>query len=64
VALPFLLMADLYRAARVSDAVGIVMLFVIGTRLGRFCGRPPLVVGLIMVAIGVALSATAIGLGG
>ncbi len=64
VALPFLFIADLYRAARVSDAIGIVMLFVIGTRLGRFCGRSPLLVGLIMVAIGVALSAAAIRLGG
>ena len=33
VALPFLLFGDLYRAARVSDATGLVMLFVIGTRL-------------------------------
>ena len=64
VALPFLLIGNLYRAARVSDAIGILMLFVIGTRLGRFCGRPPLVVGLVMVAIGVLLSATAIRLGG
>jgi VIT1/CCC1 family predicted Fe2+/Mn2+ transporter len=64
VALPFLLMGNLYRAARVSDAVGILMLFVIGRRLGRFCGRSPMLVGLIMVAIGVALSAVAIRLGG
>ncbi len=64
VALPFLLFDDLYRAARVSDAAGIVMLFVIGTRLGRHAGRRPLLVGLTMVAIGVVLSAIAIRLGG
>jgi hypothetical protein len=64
VALPFLLFDDLFRAARVSDAIGVVMLFVIGTRLGRHAGRPPYIVGLIMVAIGVALSAIAIRLGG
>jgi VIT1/CCC1 family predicted Fe2+/Mn2+ transporter len=64
VALPFLLMGDLFRAARVSDAAGIVMLFVIGTRLGSHAGRRPLVVGLTMVGIGVLLSAIAIRLGG
>lgn len=64
VALPFLLVSDLYRAARWSDAIGILMLFVIGRRLGRFSGRSPMLVGLIMVAIGVALSAAAIQLGG
>jgi VIT1/CCC1 family predicted Fe2+/Mn2+ transporter len=64
VALPFLLFQDLFRAARVSDAVGLAMLFVIGARLGRFCGRRPVLVGLTMVAIGVALSAVAIALGG
>ena len=64
VALPFLLFDNLYRAARVSDAAGIVMLFVIGTRLGHHAGRRPLLVGLIMVGIGVALSAVAIRFGG
>ena len=64
VALPFLLVGNLYRAARWSDAIGILMLFVIGRRLGRFSGRSPVLVGLVMVAIGVALSAAAIRLGG
>jgi VIT1/CCC1 family predicted Fe2+/Mn2+ transporter len=64
VALPFLLMDDLFRATRVSNAAGIVMLFVIGMRLGRHAGRRPLVVGLTMVGIGVLLSAIAIRLGG
>jgi len=64
VALPFLIFDDLYRAARVSDATGLVMLFVIGTRLGRHAGRHPMLVGLIMVGIGVVLSAIAIRLGG
>jgi hypothetical protein len=64
VALPFLLFHDLFRAARFSDAAGLVMLFVIGTRLGRHAGRRPLLVGLVMVGIGVVLSAIAIRLGG
>ena len=64
VALPFLLFQDLFLAARVSDATGIVMLFWIGTRLGRHAGRRPWLVGLTMVGIGVVLSAVAIRLGG
>jgi len=65
VALPFLLFRDLFRAARVSDATALVMLFVIGTSLGRHAGRKrPFLVGLTMVALGVVLSAIAIRLGG
>jgi hypothetical protein len=36
----------------------------VGTRLGRYSGQRPLMVGLTMVAIGVVLSAIAIRLGG
>ncbi len=64
VALPFLVFPDVQRALRVSNAAGIVMLFVIGARLGRHVGRPPLFVGLVMLAIGAVLSAIAIRLGG
>lgn len=65
VALPFLLFRNLFLAARVSDATALVMLFVIGTALGRHAGRRrPRLVGLVMVALGAALSAIAIQLGG
>jgi VIT1/CCC1 family predicted Fe2+/Mn2+ transporter len=65
VALPFLLFRDLFLAARVSDATALVMLFVIGTSLGRHAGRRrPRLVGLVMVVLGVVLSAIAIQLGG
>jgi VIT1/CCC1 family predicted Fe2+/Mn2+ transporter len=65
VALPFLLFRDLFLAARVSDATALVMLFVIGTTLGRHAGRRrPRLVGLVMVVLGVALSAIAVLLGG
>jgi VIT1/CCC1 family predicted Fe2+/Mn2+ transporter len=64
VALPFLIFRDLFLAARVSDATALVMLFLIGRKLGEHAGRPPLRVGLTMVALGVALSAIAIRLGG
>ncbi len=65
VTLPFLLFRNLFLAARVSDATALVMLFVIGTSLGRHAGRRrPRLVGLTMVALGVVLSAIAIRLGG
>jgi hypothetical protein len=64
VAIPFLIFRDLFVAARASDAVAIVMLFLIGMSLGRHAGRRPLLVGLTMVGIGVLLSAAAIRLGG
>jgi hypothetical protein len=65
VALPFLLFRNLFLAARISDATALVMLFVIGTNLGSHAGRKrPFLIGLTMVALGVALSAIAIRLGG
>jgi hypothetical protein len=64
VALPFLIFGRLRLAARVSDALGLVMLFVIGARLGHHAGRSPLLVGLTMLVIGVLLSAVAIRFGG
>ena len=65
VTVPFLLFRNLYLAARVSNGTALVMLFVIGTSLGRHAGRRrPRLVGLTMVALGMVLSAIAIGLGG
>jgi VIT1/CCC1 family predicted Fe2+/Mn2+ transporter len=64
VALPFLLLPDLFLATRVSNATALVMLFVIGAKLGRHAGRRSRLVGLTMVVLGVALSAIAIALGG
>ncbi len=64
VAIPFLLFDQLYLAARVSDATALVMLFLIGTRLGSHAGRRPLLVGLTMLVLGAVLCAVAIRLGG
>jgi len=65
VTVPFLLFRNLYLAARVSNGTALVMLFVIGTSLGRHAGRQrPRLVGLTMVALGMVLSAIAIELGG
>jgi VIT1/CCC1 family predicted Fe2+/Mn2+ transporter len=64
VTLPFLLFDRLHLAARVSDAIALVMLLAIGARLGRHAGRSPVLVGLAMMVIGVVLSAAAIRFGG
>jgi len=64
VVIPFLFLDDVRLALRVSNAVAIVMLFLCGYGLGHRTGRSPLPMGLLMAAIGVALSGIAILLGG
>ena len=64
VVIPFFFINDVHSALRVSNVVAIVMLFLCGYALGRCTGRRPLPMGLVMVAIGVGLSAIAILLGG
>jgi hypothetical protein len=64
VALPFLLLPDTPTAMRTSNAVAVGLLFVVGFFHGRLTGRSPLAVGLSMVALGAALVAITIALGG
>ena len=64
VAAPFLLPLEPRRALRLSHAVAIVLLFLVGYRTGRYVGNRPLAVGLSMVALGVALVGITIALGG
>ena len=64
VALPFLLIPDAHRAVRVSNAVGVVLLFFSGYALGRYSGLRAVAVGLAMAGIGVLLVAMTIALGG
>jgi hypothetical protein len=64
VALPFMLMQEATPALRVSNAIAISMLFIIGWFYGRGIGRSPWVFGLSMVLLGAALTAMAIALGG
>jgi VIT1/CCC1 family predicted Fe2+/Mn2+ transporter len=61
---PFLVANDPVFALRMSNAIGLVMLFVIGFLLGKYAGLRPLVVGLAMLAIGVVLVLMTIALGG
>ena len=62
--IPFLLWGDVQTALRISNAVAIVMLFGCGYAYARGTGLRPWTTGLVMVAIGFALVAVAIALGG
>lgn len=64
VSLPFVFIQQAQLALRVSNGVALVLLFATGYMLGRWAGRPPIRVGLIMTFIGLALVAAAIALGG
>ncbi|MEQ1953564.1 VIT family protein [Mesorhizobium sp. CN2-181] len=63
VAIPFLLIPDIALALRVSNAVAVSLLFLTGFAFGRHVGRP-WQVGFSMVAVGIALVAVAMALGG
>jgi VIT1/CCC1 family predicted Fe2+/Mn2+ transporter len=64
VTIPFMFMEDTFRAMRASNAVAVTMLFAAGYGYGRLIGRSPWVVGVSMVAIGLAIVALTIFLGG
>jgi VIT1/CCC1 family predicted Fe2+/Mn2+ transporter len=64
VVVPFYLIGDLGAAMRTSQAIAVLLLFVTGWRLGAYSGRSPWRTGLVMVAIGVVLSALTYVLGG
>jgi VIT1/CCC1 family predicted Fe2+/Mn2+ transporter len=64
VVVPFLFIAAPALALRVSNGVAIAMLFVAGYRLAHYSGARPVRTGLAMVAIGAALVAVTIALGG
>jgi hypothetical protein len=63
-ALPFFAIADAHLALRASNALMIVLLFVAGWRYGRHVDMRPWLSALILTAIGGALVAIAIALGG
>jgi len=63
-ALPFLIFSEPAFALRVSNALLIVMLFIVGHRWAQYAHTNRLAAGLVMVAIGLALVGVAILLGG
>jgi hypothetical protein len=64
VVIPFLFVGDPRSALRASNAVAIVMLFLCGYAFGRCAGLRPWLMGLLMIAIGIALVGIAVALGG
>lgn len=64
VAVPFMFMESATVALRVSNLIAIVMMFVCGYRLGQVANRSPILMGLGMSALGIALVGVAIALGG
>lgn len=63
-ALPFLVWDDAYLALRISNALLIGCLFVIGFLWGRHVGARPLFAGTLIMSIGIVLVLIAIPLGG
>lgn len=64
VVVPFLFGSDAQQALRVSNAIAIGMLFLIGFAYGRLTGHRPWVVGILMVLLGAALVSITMALGG
>ena len=64
VAIPFVLIHQPLLALRLSNAVGIVMLFGCGYAFGHFSGFRPGRVGIVMVLVGALLVGLSIALGG
>jgi VIT1/CCC1 family predicted Fe2+/Mn2+ transporter len=62
--IPFIFITETALAMRVSNAVALVILYAAGHVLGRHAGEVPWRTGLVMIAIGVALVAATIALGG
>jgi VIT1/CCC1 family predicted Fe2+/Mn2+ transporter len=64
VVVPFLFIAEVQPALRLSNGIAIAMLFVCGYAFARCTGLRPWPTGLLMVAIGCAMVGVAIALGG
>jgi hypothetical protein len=64
VAIPFVVMHDVTRAMRASNAIAVATMFIAGAGYGRAVGWAPWGVGVAMVALGSVLVAMTIALGG
>lgn len=62
--IPFIVIHQPWLALRVSNGIGILMLFALGCVFGRHAGKNPWRVGVAMVALGVAMVSLTIRLGG
>jgi VIT1/CCC1 family predicted Fe2+/Mn2+ transporter len=64
VAVPFMVMNELGPAMRVSNAIAVSMLFVLGYAFAKVAEYRPLLTGVLMVVLGSAVVAATIALGG
>ena len=64
VVVPLIVVREAQLALRLSNTVAVLMLFILGWRLGRFAGRPGWRSGLSMVGVGLILVAITMALGG
>lgn len=64
VAIPFLVFEEIFTAMRASNAVAVVLLFVVGYAFGKMTGRHPWRVGISMVVVGAFVVAGTMALGG
>jgi|SRR4051794_10535693 len=64
VAAPFVFIGAVRLALRVSNAIAVILLFVMGHQFGRYSGLRPWGTGLLMVLLGGGLVAATIALGG
>jgi VIT1/CCC1 family predicted Fe2+/Mn2+ transporter len=64
IVIPFLFTSDATFALRVSNAIAIVLLFVVGWAFGKSASVRPWAAGAAMVGIGLVLVAVAMALGG
>jgi hypothetical protein len=62
--LPFMLMQEPWLALRVSHAIAVVMLFILGWKLGQWSGVSPLGSGALLALVGVVLAVLCVALGG
>jgi hypothetical protein len=64
VVIPFIVMQNVWRAMRWSNAIAIAMLFATGVVYGRSAGHRPWLTGLLMVVLGGFLVGLTVALGG
>jgi uncharacterized membrane protein YdcZ (DUF606 family) len=64
VAVPFLLFDSPRTAVRVSQVAAIVIMFVLGMRLGHWTGKNPVIAGVISAAVGMLIAVACLALGG
>ena len=65
VAVPFMIFGEVGQALRISNAIAVTLLFLVGMRLGHYMGwRQPWVIGVAVAGFGAVLVAVTIALGG